>query len=287
MMKVPSAWPGGQKIAVSVTLMFETWSETGAPGYSVQSSGRKPGYVNYGGQAWASYGGHVGVWRLLDVLDRQKVPGTFFVSGKCTEDYPDTVREIVKRGYDVGVHSYVQDESAFFGYLTVEEQREIISKSIESLSSFTGQMPTGWSTPGMSLSPHTNALLAEVGLKWHTDVNYTDLPHVLETPAGLIAAVPTSDFADLRVLQANVRDFFDAYKAMIEHLERQDEIGMVSIVIHCLFGGRPLIAGVLEDLLVYFKSNPNIWITRHDELAQWAFENTISLRDVTTRFKRR
>jgi hypothetical protein len=30
-------WPNGKKIAVSVTVMFETWSEGHAPNYSVQT----------------------------------------------------------------------------------------------------------------------------------------------------------------------------------------------------------------------------------------------------------
>jgi hypothetical protein len=31
-------WPNGKKLAVSVTIMFETWSEGHAPNYSVQTT---------------------------------------------------------------------------------------------------------------------------------------------------------------------------------------------------------------------------------------------------------
>ena len=40
------AWPNGKKIAVSVTVMFETWSEGAAPNYSVQTTHLKSGTVD-------------------------------------------------------------------------------------------------------------------------------------------------------------------------------------------------------------------------------------------------
>jgi peptidoglycan/xylan/chitin deacetylase (PgdA/CDA1 family)/3-hydroxymyristoyl/3-hydroxydecanoyl-(acyl carrier protein) dehydratase len=46
---------------------------------------------------------------LLDLLDRHRVPGTFFVVGIKAEAHPELVREILRRGHDVGNHSYRHD----------------------------------------------------------------------------------------------------------------------------------------------------------------------------------
>ena len=89
-------WPNSEKIAVSVTVMFETWSEGAAPGYSVQTTHQKSGTVDPASRAWSSYGSKVGVWRLIRMLDGCRIPGTFFTNGRCTEDYPDAVKQIVK-----------------------------------------------------------------------------------------------------------------------------------------------------------------------------------------------
>jgi peptidoglycan/xylan/chitin deacetylase (PgdA/CDA1 family) len=44
--------------------------------------------------------------RLLDLLDRLGVPGTFFVQGRWAEAYPATARRIVEAGHAVGSHSF-------------------------------------------------------------------------------------------------------------------------------------------------------------------------------------
>jgi allantoinase len=49
-----TAWPNGKRIAISVLVMFETWSEGTAPTYSVQATSLKSGSVNVGGAAWST-----------------------------------------------------------------------------------------------------------------------------------------------------------------------------------------------------------------------------------------
>jgi len=48
--------------------------------------------------------------RVLDVLDRFHVPGTFFVLGKQVAEHPDLVRRMVAGGHEVGVHSFTHAE---------------------------------------------------------------------------------------------------------------------------------------------------------------------------------
>ena len=42
---------------------------------------------------------------LLNILDKYKVKATFFLVGDWVEKYPDSVKEIDKRGHDIGNHS--------------------------------------------------------------------------------------------------------------------------------------------------------------------------------------
>jgi len=116
----PTAWPNGKKIAVSVTVMFETWSEGAAPNYSVQTTHLKSGTVDHASKAWSTYGGRVGVWRIIRMLDRLQIPGTFFTNGRCTEDYPDAVKQIVKSGHDIAAHAYTQDQ--LLAYMSLEDR---------------------------------------------------------------------------------------------------------------------------------------------------------------------
>lgn len=43
---------------------------------------------------------------LLNLLDREKVKATFFLIGQNVEAYPELAREIVRRGYTIGTHTY-------------------------------------------------------------------------------------------------------------------------------------------------------------------------------------
>lgn len=46
---------------------------------------------------------------LLDLLDRYRLPATFFVAGLKVERHPALIREILSRGHAVGNHSYHHD----------------------------------------------------------------------------------------------------------------------------------------------------------------------------------
>lgn len=43
---------------------------------------------------------------LLELLDQQDIRATFFVSGHVAERYPDVVREVARRGHEIGCHGF-------------------------------------------------------------------------------------------------------------------------------------------------------------------------------------
>ena len=44
--------------------------------------------------------------KVLDVLDRYQVKATFFMMGRNVERYPDLARAVLRRGHEIGNHSY-------------------------------------------------------------------------------------------------------------------------------------------------------------------------------------
>src|SRR5258707_13298093 len=122
-------WPGGKRIAVAVTVMLETWSEGKAPPYGVQASPMKPGTVDLGGIAWGSYGGKVGVWRIINLLRSNGIRGTFGVNGRCAEIFPEAVAQIVKSGHDIAGHAYLQDQ--LLAYMAPDEEQRTIRQCLD------------------------------------------------------------------------------------------------------------------------------------------------------------
>ena len=202
-------WPNGKKIAVSVTVMFETWSEGTAPTYSVQTTQLRAGAADHAGKAWSTYGGRVGVWRLIRMLDRLQIPGTFLTNARCVEEYPDAVKQIVTSGHDLAAHGYTQDR--LLSYMTPEgSRRRSATASISWNPVVAERLPVG-SVPCLP-SRRNQRLFAQAGLTWTGDVTYVDLPIQIRTPHGSSpgcrpAILPTT------VMRASPRDLYDAFEA--------------------------------------------------------------------------
>jgi peptidoglycan-N-acetylglucosamine deacetylase len=262
------AWPNGKRVAVAVTVMYETWAEGKAPTYSVQTTHLKPGTVDLAGRAWSTYGARVGVWRIIRTLDRLQIPATFFTNARCAELYPDTVKQIAQSGHDVGGHNYTQD--ALLTYMEPDEEQATIKKCLDILGDKAGKRPTGWLSSVLAFTEHTVDFLAAEKLSWHADVTYTDLPIKFETKNGAIAAVPNSDFTDNRVLRSSPRDLWDVYKGTYAFLHENEPMSLLVLTLHCHFGGRPMITSVFEEIVKFLKTQPDVWFARHEELGRWA-----------------
>lgn len=277
-----AAWPNGKKIAVAVAVMFETWSEGAAPNYSVQTTHLRPGTFDHASKAWSTYGGKVGVWRIIRLLDQFKIKGTFLTNAQCAKEYPDAVKQIVKSGHDLAAHAITQDQ--LMAYLSLEEQEAAIRKSIDMLEVASGKKVTGWASPVLAFTPETNGLLAKAGLRWTLDVTYSDVPIRIDTPHGPIAGVPAPDFTDNRVLRGSPEDFLAVYINTFNYLLKNEPGALLVLGLHCHFGGRPLIAAAVEKILTHVTKSPDVWFARHEELGEWALNNDMTKHAFRSRF---
>ena len=271
MIDYPASNPNGKRIVFALNVDLEIWSEGAAPSYSVQTTGLKPGQVDHGGIHWSQYGGKVGVWRIMDFIGRHDIPATFSVNAKCAEVFPDAVREIVARGYDIAGHGTTQDQ--LLAYMTPQEERAEIGRCLDVLGQATGVRPLGWVTPVHAGTAHLVENLADAGVLWHADCNYADLPHLVDGKQ--IVALPCSDFTDNRVLRGNPRTLLDVYKGTFDYLLRREQVGYVAFSLHCQFGGRALVLAVIDELITYLKHFPEIWFARHQDVASWTRDQGI------------
>ena len=277
----PVPWPNGARVAVAVSVLFETWSDGKAPSYSVQTTSLKPGSVDHAGVSWASYGGKEGIWRLLRTFERHAVPATFFANARCVDVYPDAIQAIVQDGHDLAGHGMVQD--GLLTYMDADEEHDTIRRSLDLLASATARPVTGWLSPVLAFTPRTADLLADAGLKWHSDINYADRPHVVDTRHGRMAGIPNSEFTDNRVLRSSPRDLVDVYKHTFDYLYAHEAGSLMVLAVHCHFGGRPMIAAALDEILTHVKGRPDVWIARHEELADWALASAAQAMTPKTR----
>lgn len=268
-----SLWPKGARIVVALTFLMENWSEGKAPPYSPMTSPPKPGAPDRAGIQWSSYGGRSGIARLVRITKRHGMSGTVCINARSAELFPDTVKHIVKAGFEIGGHNYAQDE--VLSGLNESEEHHIIRKSLGILEETCGTRPCGWLSSTLATTERTADLLAEERMLWHGDYNYLDLPCRVRTKAGTLVAIPHSDFADNRVLRAAPYDWYQCHKDMFDFLYRDEPQSLLNITMHGNFGGRPLVAAMLDKILWYIKGHPDVWVPRHDELAHWVNERQI------------
>jgi peptidoglycan-N-acetylglucosamine deacetylase len=80
----PKQWPGGARVAV--LLSFDVDNET------VYLAPLAPGRPNIGGLSQGEYGARVGLGRVLALLDRHRIPASFFMPAMSLELHPEIRR---------------------------------------------------------------------------------------------------------------------------------------------------------------------------------------------------
>lgn len=100
--------------------------------------------------------------RLLDELDGLGLRATFFVEGINCELNPDAVREIARRGHEIGAHGWRHE--AWDG-LEPARERQLLERATAAFRSL-GIDPVAFRPPGGGLTSSTAGLLRELGYRW-------------------------------------------------------------------------------------------------------------------------
>ena len=115
------------------------------------------------------YWGTEEVYRILDILDENAATATFFLGGCWADDNVACVKEIVRRGHEIGTHGYFHREH---DKLSLQENIEEIRTSAEFLTLASGREITLFAPPSGAYSDDTLAAAESLSLKtvmWSKD----------------------------------------------------------------------------------------------------------------------
>ena len=138
---------------------------------------------------------------LLELMDRHRTVGTFFVLGWVADRMPDVVRQIARAGHEVASHGFWH-RRAFT--MSPVEFREDVRSSKALLEDIVGQAVIGFRAPSFSIIPGlewTFDILLEEGFRYDSSLfpvhrreyGYPRAardPHVLPRQTGTIAEFP-------------------------------------------------------------------------------------------------
>jgi peptidoglycan-N-acetylglucosamine deacetylase len=99
--------------------------------------------------------------QLLDILNAQRVPATFFLVGARVERAPAAARRIVSEGHSVGNHSY---RHSFLRYFTQPSFRGEIERTQNVVADILDVRPTLFRPPWLFRHPWLLATLKRAGL---------------------------------------------------------------------------------------------------------------------------
>jgi len=112
----------------------------------------------------------IGMSLCLDLLDRFGVKGTFFVLGWTAERHPDVVREIARRGHEIGCHSYAHPE---IFKLTIDQFRADCDQALTVLAAAGVDAPAGYRAPSFSITPSVHGyldVLRDLGFRYDCSI---------------------------------------------------------------------------------------------------------------------
>ncbi|HYB72652.1 MAG TPA: polysaccharide deacetylase family protein [Candidatus Sulfotelmatobacter sp.] len=190
--------------------------------------------------SWHEYGMRVGFWRVRRVFQRLGITPTVTLNAKVCQSYPQVVEACVKSGWELNAHSFEQ-----IPMHKLEDQREVIRRSIDIIQGFSGRRVRGWFGPGLTQTHETIDHLAEAGIEYIGDWALDDEPVTVKTTSRPIVALPYNfELHDIvmMALQHHASDIWyaramDAFECL--YAESAERPKVMAMACHMYLSGQP------------------------------------------------
>lgn len=272
----PFKWSGGKRLLIWVAIHCEHFPMDMPAKPFKPLGGMDRFYPSVWDYTTRDYGQRVGIYRLIDVLDRHNVQPTVAMNSAIASRYPYLIEQIINRNWEITA-SGVDMGKLHHGELPIEKEREYVEEAFDTLRRLSGQPVTGWHSPGHSQSLNTPELVAAAGADYIADWINDELPYPFATKGGTLTQMPLSyDMSDRKIIflhnqsaEEYRKQISDAFKFL--HQE-SDEYGgrILSLSLSPWVIGQPSRIRVLDDLLGEFLAHEGVGTaTGHEILEQW------------------
>lgn len=216
-----------------------------------------------------AYGMRAGLRRIVAMLDRLGVRGSFFVPAVVAEDNPELLPGLVERGHEIALHGYYHE---LVGDISDAQFTEALEASIALFIAQTGRKPAGFRSPAWEMTPHMLAELKRHDL-WDSSLMGHDLPYEINGVTEVPVRWENDDAIFFKFLGPGDRpprsDAEIGAQWAAEAKAQIAERGLFMLTVHDWISGRPARAAMLEELWRPLARNPELWIATCGELAAW------------------
>ena len=267
----PLVLPDGARMIIWTIVNVEEWDiERPMPRSVLSPPMGQPLMPDLPNWAWHEYGMRVGFWRLLDCLKRFKIPVTLAINGSVCTTYPRVASAALEAGWEFIGHGFNQRPMH-----QIEDELEVINQTIEAIRSFTGRVPRGWESPGLTETFDTIDHLAAAGIEYVADWVLDDQPVDIATKDGSVLSIPytveTNDITMIALQQHESREIFERTKAQFDQLyqESSEITRVMAISLHPYITGAPHRIGQLETFLSYLNDKPGVLMWTGEQILEW------------------
>ncbi len=247
------------------------------------------------------FGAEVGMPRMLELLRRLDIKGTWFIPGHTIESFPKQTEAVVAAGHEIGLHGYSHENPLNLSY---EQEQAVLNKCIALIEKFWGRRPVGYVAPWWEVSETSVKLLLEKGIKYdnslmhddHTPYfvrigdSYTKIdyakpaetwmkPFVKGAVTTPLIELPASWYLDdlppMLFIKANAnshgfvnpRDIESLWKDQFDWVYREMDYAVYLLTLHPDVSGRPQNLLMLERLIDYTRKYPGVEWTTFEAIA--------------------
>lgn len=278
----PIKWPNGARIAITPCVAFETWPEDLGGPNTLQQENRRSFPRNAETKRNLAiitdreFGERVGIYRMLDVFEQEKIRTSFFPTGITVENYPEIFKDAAQYGHEIGTETWIHDYS--YMKKRAQEKRDLV-KTSAAVKKVVGKAPVGYLSTGVAPSFSTPEVILECGYTYWMDPQHQETPYTLKVGKKELTVLSyfqdLNDYSSYQRAGRTPRDmlqmWIDTFDCLYEEGGADPKFMMWGN--HPFVGGRPFRALLLREFIRYAKKHKKVWFATAGEVAQWYREN--------------
>lgn len=262
------AWPNGARVALWVIPNIEFFPlNERMPDSPGGSGGLIPDVI-----AWSmrDYGNRVGVYRLMEVMQRHRVRGTVALNSEVCDEHPEIIDEAKRLGWELMGHN--QSNVRRLNTLPQGTEREVVRATLDRISAAAGRKVAGWMGSALQETWNTLDYLAEYGCKYVADWVNDEQPYLMNVGGKRLCSIPYStelnDKVAIEYHHVTPEEFGNMIRRQFDVLYREGERSgrVMAIAIHPYLMGVPHRIDAFESALKYVTSRPGVWLATGEEI---------------------
>ena len=263
----PKSWPGSTRVAV--LLSYDVDNET------VQ--GLRTGEINIGPLSQGQYGARVALPRIVNLMNEENIPATFFFPAWSLKLAPEQADLIKNSGqHEIGVHGWIHEMNTALDRST---EARLLRQAVEAIEQIIGERPIGYRAPSWNHSPNTLEIVRELGFIYESSLMHDDRPYELlqdGEPTGIVE-LPVEWILDdaplfnpLGSRYMNPRDVMQVWIDEFDMAWKEGTMFLLTMHPHIIGHRSRIIA--LKGLIDHIKTKDDVWFGTHTEAALWVRE---------------